>query len=82
MDDPPFNVCTGLGGNPARVGVYDGNKFYALLGSCSSDILNITRFSNFDSNKAPGKFAFQLDKAVHLLEQSTSKLGSMQFTNN
>jgi hypothetical protein len=65
-DDPPVDICMGLGGHPARVGIYDGIKFYSTPGSCKTNILNITNLSNYESNKAPGKFAFKIDNAYSL----------------
>lgn len=67
--DPPVDKCTGLGGHPARVGIDDGNKLnYYAPGSCSNDILNITHLSNYESNKAAGKYAFEIDNTASLLK--------------
>ena len=66
-EDPPVDICMGLGGHPARVGIDDGIKFYSAPGSCTTNILNITNLSNYESNKVPGKFAFKIDNADILL---------------
>ena len=60
--------CTGRGFHSARVGIDDGMKFSPLApGSCSTTILNIQNLTNYESNKAPGKFAFEIDNAEALL---------------
>ena len=60
--------CTGRGKHNARVGIDDGNKFSPLApGACSTTILNIQNLTNYESNKAPGKFAFEIDNAEALL---------------
>ena len=67
-DEPPVDECTGVGnGNPARVGIDDGFTFHTAPYSCTENIRKITNLSNYDSNKAPGKFAFETHKAAVLL---------------
>lgn len=66
-EDPHVDECTGLGGHPARVGIDDGIKFYLAENSCTKNILTITNKTNYESNKVPGKFAFEVDNAASFL---------------
>ena len=70
--DSPHVPCTGRGRHNARVGIDDGIKFFPLApGVCTTTILDIQNLTNYESYKAPGKFAFKIDNAEALPQSIT-----------
>uniref|UniRef100_A0A914XID4 NIDO domain-containing protein n=1 Tax=Plectus sambesii TaxID=2011161 RepID=A0A914XID4_9BILA len=73
--------CNGLGGTPAKAGfdAGDGQSFYVIHGSCSSDIINIASKSNVGS---PGKFVFGVNSANIVSPDNSPGLYFCLFSRN